>query len=214
MKNSDKLSAVNKKRWATYAVAGVAALVSGADTAESQITHVVVGANWTFGDDFYFALDGNAALDFYHPGSVALLGVFNNGAQYGNIFGFSAGGYSYASNLASGVNLSTQNALPGAFATLAYNGGYANSQFVNTSGIIGFSFDGGNGTQFGWARLTALGDAPVNSYTIEESAFADVGTAIAAGQIAAVPEPSSLGLLALGALGVLANRRRKTALAS
>jgi len=213
MKNKDKTSTVNKKRWATYSAAGIAALVSGADTAEAQITHVVVGSTWTTGDDFYYALDGSAALDFYHPGSVALVGVFNNGAQYGNIFGFSANGFPYVSNLASGANLSTQNALSGAFATLAYNGGYTNSQFVNTSGFFGFSFDAGSGTQFGWARLTALNDG-VNSFTIEEYAFADAGTAIAVGQTAAVPEPSSLGLLALGACGVLANRRRKTALAS
>ena len=212
--NEKPESKLDLKRWAAYSAAGVAALTTGADTAEADITHIVVGSTWTTGDDFYYALDGSAALNFYHPGGGALVGVFNNGAAYGNVVAFSANGYSYVSNLASGVNISTQ-AAGGVFGTLAYNGGYANSQFVNTSGIFGFSFDAGNGLQFGWARITAAGDAPTNTYTIEEYAFASVGEEIAAGQtVAAIPEPSSLGLLALGAVGVLATRRKKHSLAS
>jgi hypothetical protein len=214
MKQESSESKLSIKRWATYSAAGVAALTSGADTAEAEITHVVVGSTWTTDNDFYYALDGSAALNFYHPGAGAQVGVFNNGAAYGNIVGFSANGFNYVSNLASGVNVSTQPT-GGVFGTLAFGPGYAGSQFSDTSGFIGFSFDAGAGTQFGWARVTAAGDAPVNTYTIEEYAWGMVGESIATGQtISAVPEPSSLGLLALGAVGVLATRRKKLSLAS
>lgn len=201
---------VKKKRWAAYAAAGVAATFAGTQSAEADITHVVVGSpagDWTTDDDLYFPLAGDASLNFYHPGYGAGIAIFNGG-YFGTIVGQTiATVFRYASNLASGANISTQNFLTApAFAILASYSGATYSQFVNTSGIIGFRFDGGAGTQYGWARVTALGDAPINSYVIEEYAYADVGESIAAGQI---PEPSSLGLLALGAVGILAGRRRR-----
>ncbi|QEG20837.1 PEP-CTERM sorting domain-containing protein [Mariniblastus fucicola] len=214
MNKQNDSSSVNKKRWAAYSAAGLAALVSGADSAEAEITHIEVGTTWTTDSDFYYALDGSAALNFYHPGDRALVGVWNGG-YYGSLVGVSSGGFNYASNLASGVNVSTQGFLGSVFADFADGGGYTNSQFVNTSGFFAFRFDGGAGQQFGWGRLTAAGDSPVNTFTIEEYAFADVGEAIEVGQtVSAVPEPGSLGLLALGAVGVLASRRKKLALAS
>lgn len=199
---------VNKKRWAIYAAAGVAATCLGTQTAEADITHVVVGApngDWNADDNIYFALEGSAALNFFHPGGRAALQVFNGS---GSIAAFQSGGFAYLSNLSSGENISTLGFV-GGFADLVSYSGYANSQFVDTSGIAGFRFDIGNGTQFGWVRVTATGDAPVNSFVIEEYAFGDAGEAIVAGQITAVPEPTSLDLLALGAIGVMASRRRK-----
>lgn len=211
---------VNKKRWAAYAAAGVAATCLGTQTAEADITHVVVGSgagDWTADDDMYFLLEGSASLNFFHPGGVALLGIANNAAATftldGSVAGFSSGGFLYAANLASGENISTQGFLGNNFATMAFNGGYTNSEFVDTSGIAAFTFDIGSGAQFGWVRMTALGDSPTNSYVIEEYAFGDAGEAVATGQITSVPEPTSLGLLALGAIGVMASRRRKKSVA-
>ena len=211
---------INKKRWAAYAAAGVAATCLGTQTAEADITHVVVGSpdgDWTADDDFYFNLEGSASLNFFHPGNAALLGVFNGGFQ-GSVAGFLGGGpsstsFAYLSNLASGENISTLDFLASTFAFAADGNGFPNSEFVETSGIAAFRFDIGNGTQFGWVRLTANGDAPINSYVIEEYAFGDAGDAVATGQITAVPEPTSLGLLALGAIGVMASRRRKKSVA-
>jgi hypothetical protein len=212
MTQQETTPTVNAARWATYSAAGIAALACGADTAEADITYVEVNQEWTTDDDVYFALEGPAALNFWHPAGGARVGVFNGGF-YGEIVGFSANDFGYVSNLGSGVNVSAQPTVEG-FATFAFNGGYTNSQFVDTSGFFGFQFDAGAGTQYGWGRLTAAGDSPVNTYTIVDYAYADVGESIATGQISAVPEPTSLGLLALGGLGVLANRRRKTSSAS
>ncbi|HMP69303.1 MAG TPA: PEP-CTERM sorting domain-containing protein [Pirellulaceae bacterium] len=198
---------VSAKQWGTYAVAGVAAAGVSAATAEADITHVVVNQASVPGDDFYFALSGGESLNFWHPSlgpgaGAVLLGVFN-GALTGSVVGFTAG-FNYASNLAVGVNISTQNFLP-AFATLAYGNGYANSQFLNAGdGYLAFRFNGG--TQYGWARVNMSGVQPGNNYTIVEYAYGSVGTSVAVGQI---PEPSSLGLLALGAVGLAAFRRRR-----
>ena len=134
--------------------------------------------------------------------------------------GFAGGTSNYVSNLASGLVLSAgQGRSYFASGTLAVSTGYTNSQFVVSDGFeegfIGFRFDdGASGFQYGWVRLTGLPDEPANSYRIEEYAYADAGEAITVGQTSAVPEPSSLGLLALGAVGVLASRRKKSALAS
>jgi hypothetical protein len=70
---------------------------------------------------------------------------------------------------------------------------------------MGLKFDVGNGVQYGWARISM--DGPIlNSYTVVDYAYADPGETLVAGQ---VPEPGSLGLLAVGAVGLLLWRNKK-----
>ncbi|MDG2122287.1 MAG: PEP-CTERM sorting domain-containing protein [Verrucomicrobiales bacterium] len=81
------------------------------------------------------------------------------------------------------------------------------------SGHFGFSFDNGGTTNYGFARFefsTTGGAATTSSYTITDWAYDDTGATISFGA-APIPEPSRLGLLALGmgAAGLL--RRRKKA---
>lgn len=79
-------------------------------------------------------------------------------------------------------------------------------------GFIGFAFDAGGTELYGWANVTF--DVGFNgSATINEWAYENMGNSIMVGQTssmsAAVPEPSSLGMLALGACGLAAWRRRR-----
>ncbi len=212
-----KPAVINPQRMAAYAAAGVATMATCGATAEADITHVVIngglGQASAPGDDFYFALTGGESLNFFHPtlggtAGAVQLGVFNGGLT-GDVAGFFTG-FNYASNLAPGVNVSTQNFV-NAFATLAYGGGYPNSQFLAAGdGYLAFRFNGG--TQFGWARVTMDGVQPSNTYTIQEYAFGDVGDQVRVGQTA-IPEPAALGLLALGAVGLVATRRRREVVA-
>lgn len=92
----------------------------------------------------------------------------------------------------------------------------------NTTGIIGFKFNpasingftpapNGTPTNYGWFRMTT-GTAAAGGGTVVDWAYESVPeTGIIAG---AVPEPSSLACLALGAVGLSTLRRRKAALAA
>ena len=95
-------------------------------------------------------------------------------------------------------------------ASLVFNGNYG-SDFVDTDGYFAFTFSGGQ--LFGWARVSTLdpdGTDDLNEFVLEEYAFTTKADhTINIGEIGAVPEPTSLGLLALGAIGVLSSRRRK-----
>ena len=86
---------------------------------------------------------------------------------------------------------------------------------VNSSGnIIGFSFLNnaqGNALQYGWARISLSATPQAQPRAIVEYAYENTGAPILAGQ---VPEPSTvalLGVMAAGAIGVRAWRRRKAA---
>ena len=216
---------LNAKRWATYSAAGVAALAAGADTAEADITFVPdvntfitnnttsSFASGTLGPSVIFSFINDNAPD---DGPVFLSIFDDDNELVGSVVGFTDGGVEYINNLSSGVNLAalSNEAFLSAnsfFVASGFDGENSQSQFVNASGFIGFRFDVGNGDgfQYGWFELTAAGDAPVNSFTLERYAFGTAGQAVSTGQTTAVPEPSSLSLLALGAVGVLSTRRRR-----
>ena len=169
----------------------------------------------------YYATDPNIATGSILDADGAVAGGIAGFTAFIPEFGFAA---LYGENFASGAVLSTiptadgpplgfreQVGVPLVYGVPGPNTGFA----VGESGFIGFRFDGGN--EFGWARLT-FNDSGVantpggNTFTIEEYAFSENGASITVGQTESVvvPEPTSLGLLALGAVGVLANRRRKT----
>ena len=137
-----------------------------------------------------------------------------HGPVSGMINGFLGGGFPYLfSRLAAGVNPAANPFVtPGAsafftsFGTLAFRGGYGNDQWLDAGiGFVGLRFNTGAGVQYGWVRLNMNG-SPDNSFTMVDYAWADLGENIVTGQ---VPEPGSLGLLALGALGLVAWRKQR-----
>ncbi len=127
-------------------------------------------------------------------------------------FPSSGGGYGYVSKLSFGQKISA-GPLWDKFGTMVFSGGWEafNAQWLDGgTGFVGFMFNSGAGAQYGWTRVT-FNDAEVPpnglryKFTLVDYAFGGVGDKVKAGQ---VPDSgSSLGLLALGAAGILACRR-------
>jgi hypothetical protein len=88
--------------------------------------------------------------------------------------------------------------------------GTSELNFRNREGFIGFQFeDADNNQQLGWVRVSAGEGA--DGFMVLDYAYTTAGEPLAAGQIAAaIPEPVGLGVLALGAVGVIASRRRRS----
>ena len=86
--------------------------------------------------------------------------------------------------------------------------------FNSSNNIIGFRFINeamGNQVQFGWMSISLSANGGVQPRAIVQFAYENTGAGIAAG---AIPEPSTvalLGMMALGAVGVRAWRLRKAA---
>lgn len=208
-----------KRKVAYTLAAGAAALAanSGQD-AEATIEYSGVQnfTNYPSNDPpfpdpyrFYLDLDGDFLSD------LALQNALFGGVPYqglsvfgnGQVVGFNAGPYNYAyvSNLTEGALIDATTVGPTFFGSMA-SPLNANSQFDNADeGYIGLSFGTSPNIRYGWIRVGI--DNSSASFTIEDWAYeSEVGVGIRAGQI---PEPGTLGLLAAGAAGVAAMRRRK-----
>jgi hypothetical protein len=81
-------------------------------------------------------------------------------------------------------------------------------------GFIGFRFDSGQGTRYGWVRIKCTGERKFQ-FILVDYAWGDVGDTLSTGQkhstepADAVPASGSLGLLAVGALGLNAWRTQR-----
>lgn len=90
-------------------------------------------------------------------------------------------------------------------------------EFNNLNGYLGVQFTGSSGTVYGWIGYTGTigvnGDSLPSDGTITGFAYETTGAAINAGDMGAVPEPSTLGMLAAGAAGLafMRSRRKKAA---
>lgn len=199
-------------RLVRYGIA--AAAVGGAGAAQAAVSvYDNGGAGWTVGvgDDFYFDIAGNISS------TAGDFGLFNSFTLFGTNSKGTRSVYRDSWNRLENTRLSA-GALIGptmlAWTQLfSYDGAAYNGWSIPGQGYVGLQFDDGAGTvNYGWAEITL--DAFGAGQTIELNAYAVEMTpdqAIEAGATSSIPEPSTLGLLALGAAGLAAHRRRKQA---
>ena len=230
MKSRRNKTILSNKRWAKYALAaaaGTTAVLSPQSQLDADFTWVPVG---TFLED---QIIGDGYFTRFGPytfgGSVASFTMIQAKSEVGPNFGqmalFGLGDiafvgtsatYLYPSNLAYGQTIGTNLDfdLPSGVdyrLDMAWGYGYG-SHFTEAGvGFVGFTFDLGGGAQFGFIEVVMDG-APLNTGTFVGFGYGDVGEAVFAGQRPSrnLPEPGALGVLALGSIGVLAWRRKRS----
>ncbi len=204
--------------------------------AAACVTGVVIAPQQTEGAVTYsgvknFALPSAVGLQLYIDivtGATAASGRGGAGLTDWDMAPYGSGltnqpSYSAATVFAgtASVNLAGGTLIDNASVLSAATGGIVNVGIpAGTTGIIGFKFNPASTdgfspatlatlTNYGWMRITtqAGGGGSVVDWAYESTP----GVGIAAG---AVPEPSALSCLALGAFGLSTLRRRKTAVSA
>jgi hypothetical protein len=222
-------------RWLAYAAAGAATALSGTPSAEAEIHYSgVINFRFSEFDEIVkgFPLGESAKLVFLNGYGVFYHGDVYYGAWFGvrgaavsNQFrGYTTSGVFgpyYVSRLAPAKAVSQGGFVgqgPLAFLASSYGRGPWGSQGHGQGrlgGFVGFRFDNGNGKQYGWARLR-LSHPEVGAaegFILVDYAWADSGDTIVTGQtssagdiVETTPDSGSLGLLALGHVGLQAWR--------
>ena len=100
----------------------------------------------------------------------------------------------------------------------ACDGGWVGQFDGKGIGFIGFKFNNGSGDQYGWVRIKMEKGLNINqNFKLLDYAWGDIGDRVRAGQTQSSEtaiDRGSLGWLALGALGLLAWRKRTFGIAS
>jgi hypothetical protein len=212
---------------ATYAAAGAATALTCANSAEAEIHYSGnVSVRLTGNAHATLLLSNGASLAFrnfygsyfYQKFHFVMKGVASASAR--GYFSSARFDRAFLSKLHSGENVSA-----GEFLSVAKNpiygvlfSGISDGSFApSADGFVGFRFNIGNGTQYGWVRIhTKLDNQGRARETIKNYAWGDVGNAILAGQKQSLqpantnPIAGSLGLLAFGAQGLDAWRAQRT----
>jgi hypothetical protein len=235
---------LSNSRWLAYATASAATALAGSHSAEAAIHYSGI-LNQKFpphiDTDKTFPLDqaGDFLLFQRHEVGPYFFGPFD--VDYFRAFGIASAGvrlapetfvflFFFASKLYFGQNISS-----GYFNS--FNAGLTNIMAYNTSGggngryapwrdrgpgCVGFKFNNGAGTQYGWVRIR-MSVPPGHGFEVVSYAYADPGEPIRAGQTSSNeqvpyqdstdeqgPDQGSLGGLALGAAGLLAWRKSRS----
>ena len=225
-----KSLAIAEARWLAYATPGVASAFGLSATAEAEIHYSGdVSIKLTGNAQASLPLSNGASLVFENkdPGSTFwqdfdfLISGAISGSARGRPYGF---GRIFLSNLPARENVSA-----GRFSSVAGNpdygvlisnwsdGQFAPPEFGRIRGFVGFRFNTGSGTQYGWARIQTRDDNNNHIHdVIKDYAWGDVGDSIRTGQksssgdmVDTVTDSGSVGLLALGAAGLVAWRKRR-----
>ena len=230
-----KPALIAKKRWAAYAAAGAASAFTCANSAEATI-HYSGRINQIFdgcrGDIATFPLD--QAGDFIQlKASVSFCFTAYGGGAYfavGGLAGAAFAGrqdscryqtqFALVSRLRSGQFISNRqflSAQSGVLAIASHSAcgeGWVGRFDGRGIGFIGFKFNNGSGDQYGWVRIKMENGLNINqNFKLLDYAYGDVGDRIRAGQISTsemLPEEGSLGWLALGAVGLVVWRKRRS----
>ena len=222
---------IKAARWASYALAAAATAVAASNDADAAIYYSgpvdkTVSRSHTFKMTTLGRTHRNgpplpasgviATFQVSGPVGRSYDMAVQGPAEAAHVLGFKVGTYHYISRLGAGMNISagpftSNNRLTeGRIGTLQYFGPEAggNSRWKDFFGtaFMGFEFkNGGGATVYGWARITMNG---TSTFIVDDYAFGSAGQAIVAGE-EVVPEPASLGMLAIGAAGLLAMRKRR-----
>ena len=217
------------KKFSVYSAIGLAGgMTFGSTAAEADIIFTEVNGEATLGNPLSVDMDGDGTNEFVfdlfqtangYGTNSNILGVVGNDTNdlFVNTDPSPFSGFAYGpNNLAQGDvisgGLSFQQG-PGAM-QLAYSAYLSSLNFgpfntASASGYIGVQFDLNGSNVFGWFSVEIEGDATDLSTArilVNSFAYQDNGSPISAGQ--GIPEPSSIGLLALGAAGLAARRRK------
>lgn len=199
---------------ATAAAAGVG-MVGTAETAEAALVVVTPGAPIVIPDNIdglYMNVVTGQTSPPLAPGFAGYdINPYTAGAGLFNLWGPTVNTWYNPQGIIGGnYNLPFGTPVSGPVTAFFRPGGGTNvglNMTLNSDqNCVGYRFINENGgtEHFGWARLSfgaTLGTRSIIQYGYDDAP----GTAV---QACIIPEPTSLGLLALGALGLVSRRRR------
>jgi hypothetical protein len=231
-----KPAAIANTRWLAYATAGAASAFTCAHSAEATIHYSgLIRANlgkYCVGtQSVRFQLDQPGdSIRVRHSWNITSCSDSYGGYAHFGVTGRAGNGLAGFYNACPiGHVVSVSNLKHGAFISrrpfvtknsgllAAFSGPCGTSsggQFdPGDVGFIAFKFNSGSGDQYGWARVKFVRQQIDYDFYLMDYAYADPGERIRAGQTASnnmVLEEGSLGVLALGAAGLLAWRKRRS----
>ena len=227
-KSHRKINSITPGRWTAYMASAAASSFAGVGSAEAEIHysgHVAIILKGNV--QATLPLSNGASLVFRNIGGTTFWQDFNflvkgaiSGSARGRSYGF---GDIFVTNLPARENVSA-----GRFSSVAGNpnvgvliSNWSDGQFSpiggSGQGFVGFRFNTGNGTQYGWARIETRNDGKNRLHdAIKDYAWGDPGDVILTGQKHSLQPASansvlgSLGQLAFGAEGLDAWRTQRT----